>query len=160
MNLIAIDASTKSSGLAIYKHNSLQQTDCITSTSADLFNRIKVMVQNIKIYLIQNPDLQYLVLQQVRQEGFVNIKTYKALMYLQGCICMMVHQNFKHITVDFMYPSEWRKVCQIKQGRGVQRAKQKENDIQWVKDNFNLQVNDDIADAIGLGYGYINKESK
>lgn len=157
MNLIAIDASTKSSGLALYKHNKLQKYDCITATSSDLFNRIKVMVEGIKKYLIQNPDLEYLVLEQVRQQGFMNIKTYKALMYLQGCICMMIHQNFKHITINFMYPSEWRKVCQISQGRGVQRKKQKQNDINWVKKNFDIQVNDDIADAIGLGYGYINK---
>lgn len=158
MNLIAIDASTKSSGIAIYKHNKLQTTDCITSSSSDLFNRIKVMIQGIKQYLIDNPDLEYLVLEEVRQQGFTNIKTYKALMYLQGCIMMLVHQSFKHITVDFLYPSEWRKVCQIKQGRGVQRTKQKQLDIQWVKDNFNLEVNDDIADAIGIGYAYFNKQ--
>ncbi len=158
MNIIAIDASTKSSGIAIYKHNQLIKHTCITASSSDLFNRIKVMVDQIKNIIIQDPDIEYIVLEQVRQEGFVNIKTYKALMYLQGCIGMMLHQNFKHIQLDFMYPSEWRKVCQIKQGRGVQRTKQKENDILWVKQNFNLDVNDDIADAIGLGYAYINKD--
>lgn len=158
MNIIAIDASTKSSGIAIYKHNQLVKHTCITASSSDLFNRIKVMVDQIKNIIIQDPDIEYIVLEQVRQEGFVNIKTYKALMYLQGCIGMMLHQNFKHIQLDFMYPSEWRKVCQIKQGRGVQRTKQKENDIFWVKQNFNLDVNDDIADAIGLGYAYINKD--
>ena len=158
MNIIAIDASTKSSGIAIYKHNQLVKHTCITASSSDLFNRIKVMVDQIKNIIIQDPDIEYIVLEQVRQEGFVNIKTYKALMYLQGCIGMMLHQNFKHIQLDFMYPSEWRKVCQIKQGRGVQRTKQKENDILWVKQNFNLDVNDDIADAIGLGYAYINKD--
>ena len=157
MNIISIDASSKSTGLAIYKHNKLYQYDCITASSADLFNRIQVMVNKIKEHLIANPDLQYLILEQVRQQGFTNIKTYKALMYLQGCISMMVHQYFKHIQIDFMYPSEWRKVCGIKQGRGIQRPKQKQNDIEWVKSNFNLQVNDDIADAIGLGYAYINK---
>lgn len=157
MNLIAIDGSTKSSGIAIYKHNKLYKTDCITSSSSDLFTRIKVMLDGIREILNQNPDLQYLILEQVRQQGFVNIKTYKALMYLQGCISMMVHQQFKHIQIDFLYPSEWRKVCQIKQGRGVQRTKQKQNDIQWVKENFKLEVNDDIADAIGIGYAYINK---
>ena len=157
MNIISIDASTKSSGIAIYKHNKLQSYTCITSTSSDLFTRIKVMTDGIRDLLIQNPDLEYLILEQVQQQGFVNIKTYKALMYLQGCINMMIHQYFKHISVEFLYPSEWRKICQIKQGRGVQRAKQKENDIQWVKDKFNYQVNDDIADAIGIGYAYINK---
>lgn len=156
MNIISVDASTKSTGLAIYKHNELVQTDCITASSADLFNRIKVMVEGLKQHLINNPDIEYIVLQQVRQQGFTNIKTYKALMYLQGCISMLIHQYFKHIQIDFMYPSQWRRVCGIKQGRGIQRAKQKENDIIWVKQNFNLQVNDDIADAIGIGYGYIH----
>ena len=157
MNIIAIDASTKSSGIAIYKHNKLTSYDCLTSSSSDLFNRIKVMVDGIKDIINKDPDINYIVLQEVRQQGFMNIKTYKALMYLQGCIGMMLHQNFKHIQLDFLYPSEWRKVCKIKQGRGVQRTTQKQNDIEWVKQNFNIQVNDDIADAIGLGYAYINR---
>lgn len=158
MNLIAIDASTKSSGIAIYKHNKLDQTDCIKATSSVLFNRIKKMIDQIKQYLINNPDLEYIVLEEVRQQHIMNIQTYKALMYLQGCICMMVHENFKHLTIQFMYPSSWRKVCGISQGRGVQRKKQKENDINWVQKNFNLDVNDDIADAIGIGYAFINKQ--
>lgn len=157
MNIIALDMSTKSTGVAIYKHNKLTQYTCITATSNDLFSRIKVMMNAINKILEENLDLEYVIMQQVRQEGFVNIKTYKALMYLQGCIQMIIHQKFKHLQTDFLYPSQWRKVCKIKQGRGVQRKQQKELDIQWVKDNFNLQVNDDIADAIGLGYGYINK---
>lgn len=157
MNLIAIDASTKSSGIAIYKHNKLQKVDCIKATSSDLFNRIKVMLLELKKLLQQNPNLEYIVLEQVRQQSLVNIKTYKALMYLQGCICLLVHESFKHISVNFIYPSSWRKVCGIAQGRGVQRKKQKQNDIQWVKQNFNLDVNDDIADAIGIGYAFINK---
>ena len=78
-------------------------------------------------------------------------------MYLQGCICLLVHESFKHITVDFMYPSSWRKVCGISQGRGVQRKKQKENDIEWVRKTFGMDVNDDIADAIGIGYAYLHR---
>lgn len=157
MNILALDMSTKSTGVAIYKHNKLVKYDCITATSNDLFNRIKVMMNAINKILEENLDLEYVIMQQVRQEGFVNIKTYKALMYLQGCIQMMIHQKFKHLQTDFLYPSSWRKVCKIKQGRGVQRKEQKQLDIKWVKDNFNIQVNDDIADAIGLGYGYINQ---
>ena len=157
MNIISLDMSTKSTGYAIYKHNKLVQYNYITATSSDLFNRIKVMLNAINKLLEQNPDLEYVVMQQVRQEGFVNVKTYKALMYLQGCVQMIIHQKFKHLQTDFLYPSEWRKVCQIKQGRGVQRKQQKQNDIQWVESLFNIQVNDDVADAIGIGYAYINK---
>lgn len=149
--------STKSTGYAIYKHNKLVQYNYITATSNDLFNRIKVMLNAINKLLEQNPDLEYVIMQQVRQEGFVNVKTYKALMYLQGCVQMIIHQKFKHLQTDFLYPSSWRKVCKIKQGRGIQRKQQKQLDIQWVKQNFNIEVNDDIADAIGIGYAYINQ---
>ena len=157
MNIIALDASTKSTGVAIYKHNKLQKFDCIKSSSADLFKRIEVMVDNIQKILSENLDIEYLVLQEVRPDRAVNTNTYKALMYLQGCISMMIHKKFDHVEITFIYPSQWRKVCQIKQGRGVQRQSQKANDIQWVKDHFNLDVNDDIADAIGIGFAYINK---
>lgn len=157
MNILALDMSTKSTGLAYYKHNKLQKYDCFTASSNDLFTRIQKMTKEIQQFISQNLDIDYIVMQQVRQEGFINIKTYKALMYLQGCVQMMIHQNFKHIQTDFLYPSSWRKVCNIKQGRGVQRKQQKQLDMQWVKDNFNIEVNDDIADAIGLGYGYIHK---
>lgn len=157
MNIIALDMSTKSTGYAIYKHNKLVQYNYITATSNDLFNRIKVMLNAINKLLEQNSDLEYVIMQQVRQEGFVNVKTYKALMYLQGCVQMIIHQKFKHLQTDFLYPSSWRKVCKIKQGRGVQRKQQKQLDIQWVKQNFNIEVNDDEADAIGLGYAYINQ---
>ena len=149
--------STKNTGYAIYKHNKLISYSCIPATSNDLFNRIKVMMNAINKLLQQNPDLEYVIMQQVRQEGFINVKTYKALMYLQGCVQMMIHEKFKHLQTDFLYPSSWRKICKIKQGRGVQRKEQKQLDIQWVKQNFNIQVNDDEADAIGLGYAYINK---
>lgn len=157
MNIIALDMSTKSTGYAIYKHNKLIQYNYITATSNDLFNRIKVMLNAINKLLEQHSDLEYVIMQQVRQEGFINVKTYKALMYLQGCIQMIIHEKFKYLQTDFLYPSSWRKICKIKQGRGVQRKQQKQLDVQWVKDNFNIEVNDDVADAIGLGYAYINK---
>lgn len=157
MNIIALDMSTKSTGYAIYKHNKLIQYNYITATSNDLFNRIKVMLNAINKLLEQHSDLEYVIMQQVRQEGFINVKTYKALMYLQGCIQMIIHEKFKHLQTDFLYPSSWRKICKIKQGRGIQRKQQKQLDIQWVKDNFNIEVNDDVADAIGLGYAYINQ---
>jgi hypothetical protein len=73
-------------------------------------------------------------LEEVRPDnGFSNMKTHKALMYLQGNIAMMLHTSFKHMQIDYMYPSEWRKVCGIKQGRGVQRSTLKQSDINFVK---------------------------
>ena len=37
------------------------------------------------------------------------------------------------------------------------RASQKAGDIAFVKEHYGLEVNDDIADAIGIGHAYVNK---
>lgn len=73
----------------------------------------------------------------------------------------MVHDNFPKIKIEYVYPSEWRKVLGIKQGAGVKREALKAADIQWVKTKFNIDVNDDIADAIGIGFSYLkDKEAE
>jgi len=36
----------------------------------------------------------------------------------------------------------------IKQGRGIKRNDLKPQDIKYIKDKYNINVNDDIADAI------------
>ena len=38
-----------------------------------------------------------------------NIKTYKALMYLQAKIMFLLHDEYPYIKVIFKYPGEWRK---------------------------------------------------
>ena len=70
----------------------------------------------------------------------------------------MVHDNFSKIKIQYVYPSEWRKVLGIKQGAGVKRETLKAADIQWVKTKFNIDVNDDIADAIGIGFSYLKEK--
>ena len=72
----------------------------------------------------------------------------------------MVHENFPKIKIEFIYASSWRKECGIKTGAGVKRETLKKNDIDFVKKTYNLDVNDDIADAICIGYAYnhINQE--
>lgn len=45
-------------------------------------------------------------------------------------------------------PMAWKHFCGIKGGK---RAEQKANTIQMVKDRFGLTVEEDIADAIGIG---------
>ena len=57
--------------------------------------------------------------------------------------------------VEFIGASTWRRQCGIKQG-GVGRDILKIRDIQFVKDMYGIAVNDDIADAICIGYAKIN----
>ena len=158
MKILSLDASTKSTGVAIFDNNKLIAQECITSTSMDLFKRIHVMIDRIR-QLLFIYQIDKIILEEVRPEnGLANIKTHKALMYLQGAIAMLVHDNYPHTEIVYLYPNEWRKLCGIKTGSGIKRESLKAKDINFVKDKFNLDVNDDIADAIGLGYAYLKQQ--
>jgi tRNA A37 threonylcarbamoyladenosine modification protein TsaB len=47
MNILAIDASTKATGIAIFKDKEFLGKGCITASSTDLFKRIHKMVDKI-----------------------------------------------------------------------------------------------------------------
>ena len=77
-------------------------------------------------------------------------------MWLQAAIAFLMHETQSKAEIEYVYPSEWRAKCGIKNGRGVRREAAKEHDIKFVKDTYNIIVNDDIADAICIGYSYSN----
>lgn len=157
MKILSLDLSTKSSGWAIFEDTKLIDYGCITSSSTDLIKRIKVMVEELK-KIIDNNDINKIIAEEVRPQGGFgagNIQTHRALMWLQAGIAFMLHDNYKNLTLEFIYPSSWRAACGIKNGRGIKRESQKQQDIDFVKEKFNIFVNDDIADAIGIGYSQI-----
>lgn len=156
MNILSLDCSTKSTGWAIFEDDNLKSYGCITSSSTDLFKRIHKMVDEIDVLIEQN-EIKKIILEEVRPEnGVQNIKTHKALMFLQGALAMMVHDTYPKIELIYLYPSEWRKCCKIKTGRGVVRETVKQHDIRFVEETFGIKVNDDIADAIGIGYAHLH----
>lgn len=162
MNILGLDASTKSTGWSVYEDKKLKDYGCITSSSTDLFKRIHKMVDEIDI-IITNNNISKVILEEVRPDdigGRSNIATHRALMWLQGAIAMMIHDKHPKVTIEYLYPSEWRKCCQIKTGRGVVRETVKQRDIRFVEETFGIKVNDDIADAIGLGYAYLHPGGK
>lgn len=155
MNILSIDASTKHSGWAIFKDEKLQNYGDIKASSTDLVKRIYKMVNELKTIISEN-SINKIILEEVRPEdNSQNIKTHKALMYLQAAIVFMVHDNYPNIKIEYLYPSEWRKACGIKTGSGVRRESLKPKDIAFVKKIYDLDVNDDIADAIGIGHAFI-----
>ena len=157
MRILALDASTKSTGWAVFEDTRLQTYGCLTASSTDLIKRINKMIEGLKVILSQE-NVDKIILEEVRPEetGIQNLKTHKALMYLQAAIVFLIHDNFKSIEIEYVYPSEWRSKCGIKTGRGIQRTSLKTKDIAFVKDTYDIVVNDDIADAIGIGHAFVN----
>jgi len=152
MILLSLDLSTKSSGWAIFKDGLLMDSGCITSSSTDLLKRINVMINGLKT-IVEQYQPNRIIAEEVRPEnGMQNLKTHRALMWLQGGIALMIYAYNKNLELELIYPSSWRAAIGIKTGRGIKRTTLKEKDIQFVKENYNLDVNDDEADAICIGY--------
>ena len=162
MITIAIDASTKSTGLAIFKDNQLLGYENFVSSNKNVLKRIKYMTDKIEeIYKKNAKEPVQVVMEQVIPDNLNDAKwtrnqaTFKALFYLQAAIVLM----FDHydIEVELIGASTWRKWCGIKQGN-ANRETLKFRDIEFVKKNYNIEVNDDVADAICIGHGKIFHE--
>ncbi|MGE9950112.1 hypothetical protein [Coprococcus catus] len=53
-------------------------------------------------------------------------------------------------------PSSWRKAINLKQNKNIKREQLKQEAIDYVKEKYNIEVNDDIADAICIGDAVLN----
>lgn len=156
MKVLTLDLSTHSSGWAYGEDKQLKQHGYITASSRVVEQRIIKMQKQI-ISLICNYQPDKIIMQEVRPE--VNSHTNKVLMWLQGVIVIATYECWKKCEIEFINASEWRAAIKIKQGRGIKRDEVKAYDIQYVKDKYDITVNDDEADAICIFDGYWTKES-
>lgn len=161
--LLSLDLSTKSSGVAIFDNDKkLIDYTCITASSTDLIKRIYKIIDELKLFCQKYNNIDTVVIEEVRPEGnqygVGNQKTHKALMYLQAALVFFMHDNYPKVKIEYLYPSEWRSRCGLHTGRGIKREELKKADIAFVKKVYNIDVNDDIADAIGIGYAYLSPE--
>ena len=151
---LAIDASTKSTGIAVFEDKELIEYKCITASSTNLYKRIDIMVAGLKD-ILDKYKFDFVVIEDVIPDDVNNNQnTYKALTYLQGYFLHLLDDyKLKH---KFFTSSEWRKKCGIQTGPGVHRDTLKKKDVEFVKNKYGLTVNDDIADAICIGYAETN----
>lgn len=151
---MSIDASTTSTGIAIFENNKLIKYQCITEDSnKNVLTRILKMTSKIrKIYIQFQPD--QIIMEEVLPEDVKhNQKVFKALIYLQASIILMFYEFKK--PVELIVASHWRKICGIKTGSKIKREQLKIASQKLVKNIFKIDVNNDISDAICIGIAYI-----
>lgn len=155
MKTLAIDASTKSTGIAIFQGSHLIHYECLKASSDNVYKRIKDMQKQImEVFKKYNPDnivLEEVIPEDVKQ----NRKIYKALIYLQAMI--VVNLGVLGYKVDLYVANHWRSLCGIKTGAGIPRQRLKEASQKIVKQIYQKEVNDDISDAICLGIAYLQQ---
>ena len=155
--VMALDLSTKSAGWAIFQDKKLLKSGCAIATDTNVLNRITKITKELReIFDEYSPD-EIIVEEVLPDDVKHNQQVYKALMYMQASVALDFNKNGKKL--NFFVASEWRKMCGIRTGRGVTRDIVKAADIKFVKDNYNIDANDDICDAICIGHAYTHQST-
>lgn len=159
MKLLALDPSTKSTGVAVFDEEKLVFYDCLCEDDLNVLNRITNMVNKIeKIVIKYKPDTvvtEEILLTDVNN----NQQVFKALMYLQAAIALSL--NKFNLKIDkFFIASNWRKTVGIKTGRGVYRDALKKASMKLVKEHYGIDVNNDVSDSICIGISYLKKQDE
>lgn len=78
-----------------------------------------------------------------------NINVMKILAQLQGCIYAL--GLLSDLPVQTIKPTVWRQTLEFRQGAKVKRQELKEQALCYIKENFGLDVIEDVAEAICIG---------
>lgn len=155
MIILSLDISTKSTGYAIYKDSILIDCGVSAAASTNVFDRIQKIANDIEQKVKEYSPM--IIIAEEPEPAFVgrNIDIYRKLTFAHGAICMML--NKYNLTMQLTTSSHWRKMVGIKTGKGILRKELKKADIAKAKELFpKVEItNDDVADAILIGYGYI-----
>ena len=154
--ILALDPSTKSTGWAIYTNDSLTDYGVISAGSTNLFHRIDKMIEELNNIIKKYNPTEVAMEDVIPADVKHNMNVFNALKYLQGYILHTLDDN-KIVNYKFYTASEWRSKCGIGTGPGIKRGSLKPQDIAFVKKYFDITVNDDIADAICIGYAHTHK---
>ena len=115
----------------------------------NIIERMKQMISLIKLKIDEHkPD--FIVFEDTQFQK--SYKTYQELSQMQGVL--MAYLFDLDIGFEIVSPGTWRSFSKIK---GRKRIEQKTNTIQMIKDKYNLELSEDICDAIGIGLWSINK---
>jgi Holliday junction resolvasome RuvABC endonuclease subunit len=152
---VFFDQATWTTGYSVYNdlklidygHFSLNKEDEINADEHYRIYQMKQFVDNIiektigEIYAIENIQFQG------------NYKSYKELAELLGTLKTDFME--RQLLCLLIEPSKWKGTCKIK---GRKRQEQKKNSIKFVLEKFGLNVTEDEADAINIGWHVMTKE--
>ena len=152
MIVAGIDGSTNSTGVTIMKDGKLELYTLIDlHKEKDVMKRIPNMLLEICEFLDKyNLDAVYMEKSVLK----TNVDTVQKLANLAGGIMLYCAKN----KIDFNHPlpSEWRARIGIKQSNKIKREVLKEEAIFAVKNEYGIDVNDDVAESILIARSAFN----
>lgn len=146
MTVAGIDASTTASGVSIMRDGELVFYTLIKIKEKDTMKRIGFMLKEI-CGILDKYDIDVICMEKAFSKQ--NIDTTIKLVTLAGGIFFYCVLN--DIEFDNPLPSSWRAKIGIKQGEGKHKVKRetlKEMAIEIVKQEYGINVGDDIAESL------------
>ena len=146
MKILGLDTSTTSTGYCVMEDNKILAYGVIKpKKSLDVIDRIIYIEKEIKELIIAK-EVEYVCIEEL--SSMRGASTTKVLATLQGHL--EVELRKKEMLVTKCRPSEWRKG----KVKGRTRQELKSSAIEYIKNKYDLVVNDDEADAICIAeYG-------
>lgn len=146
MTIVGIDGSTKKTGIAIFKNGIYIEHVLIDlHKMKNVDERIPQMIRDMCEYL-DHYKIDKIIMEKSVQAN--NTDTLQKLSMLSGAI---MHYAIEHgIEFDNPIPGTWRKRIGLQQSSGIKREILKLEAIRAVKQEYQLDVSDDEAEAILL----------
>ena len=147
IKILSTDQSSKISGWAVLDDGWPVKYGRVDLTGElNVPERVKHMFLDL-VKIIDAADCNSMAVEAVQFQR--NLDAYALLANIQGALICYAH--LRGIPVSSPLPTEWRKTLGFRQGSKVKREELKAQAIQYVKENFGLDVSEDEAEAICIG---------
>lgn len=148
MRIVSLDQSTRCSGYSVFDNGEYIASGVIDMSKSKLntdersFEMAKELWKIIKKY---KPE--HLILEDTQKQN--NVKTVIVLARLQGMVIGYAEAHKVHTHI--LLPSQWRAALSFTQGPKVKREELKQQSLNYVKENFGLELIEDEAEAVAIG---------
>lgn len=144
MKILSMDQSTRITGFAVFDDGRYIKSGVIDLHKIkDTDERSKQMAVEIcKLIGDTNPDVT--IIEEVQQQS--NTATVIKLARIQGVAIGFCAAH--NIDLHILTPSRWRSILGYQQGPKVKREVLKQQSLDFVKNNFKLELIEDEAEAV------------
>ena len=145
MKVISFDQSTRVSGWSLFENNKYVCSGVIDLNKSKLDTDKRSFEMAKRLWgLLKEHKPDCLILENVQQQS--GVSTVIILARLQGMI--IGYAEAHNIKVHILLPSQWRAELNYKQGPKVKREELKQQSLDFVKNNFKLELIEDEAEAV------------
>ena len=147
MRLLSLDQSSKVTGYAVFIDGELKTYGKIDLKDSDVGIRLTQLRKEL-IKLIMDNDIDYIAFEDIYMDGqkVNNVQTFKVLAEVFG-VCYELFTELE-IPCEAVLAGTWKSTLGIK---GKTRPEQKKGAQEYVKTRFQVNVIQDVADALCIG---------